>query len=201
MLFISLSYSFLTSSPYKAYTHIPFNINNCINFVNSNHYHDRIVTHKNQLATILNNIHWTQLSSSNRRNSAAGTGSSTSSHRGKKILSNSKQQQHGRQKHNNNQNNRFKNAFVEKTVVIAYNKPRNVLTTHSNDEASMILIDKNGSSIRRQTVYNDIQTVHGWVCTQKSDENNSDNETFETITGIRSKLHAIGRLDCDTTGL
>lgn len=70
----------------------------------------------------------------------------------------------------------FRRGNGEKTVVLLYNKPPNVVTSHVSDDA-------------RTTVYDEIQNLAGHSI------------SFEEITGIRSKLHAIGRLDADTTGL
>jgi pseudouridine synthase len=75
----------------------------------------------------------------------------------------------------------------EKTVVIAYHKPPNVLTSHSDEEA--LKAAKN-----RRTVYDDIESMQGWTGNAGGD--------WRSVTGIvKSRLHAIGRLDCDTTGL
>jgi pseudouridine synthase len=79
------------------------------------------------------------------------------------------------------------NNGEEKTVVIAYHKPPNVITSHSDEEAL-----KAGNN--RRTVYEDIESLQGWT-------GNASND-WRSVTGIvHSKLHAIGRLDCDTTGL
>jgi 16S rRNA U516 pseudouridylate synthase RsuA-like enzyme len=84
----------------------------------------------------------------------------------------------------------------ERTVVILYNKPPNIITSHESQDS-------------RGTVYEDIQSMRGFSPTsQSSDLDTSRNclqiaasTAFEEATGIRSKLHAIGRLDADTTGL
>jgi pseudouridine synthase len=154
----------------------------------------------------------TKLKSSNRSSNRPS---------GRKGVNNQQYQQ----QNNNNNNNNNRKRCIEKTVVIAYNKPANVLTTHSEDEAALIVVDKDGYTIQRKTVYNEIRTLHGWVNNKTrsttttthlsnstvdakydvkvsldpSDKNNRN--CFESITGIKSKLHAIGRLDCDTTGL
>ena len=47
----------------------------------------------------------------------------------------------------------------------------------------------------RRTVYEDILTMNGYV-----GSSSKSGQTFEEVTGIKSKLHAIGRLDADTTG-
>ena len=82
----------------------------------------------------------------------------------------------------------------ERTVVIMYHKPPNVITSHSNADA----ISKTQTEQTRCTVYEDIYTMKGFV----SDESQTGKEiNFETATNIQSKLHAIGRLDAATTGL
>jgi 16S rRNA U516 pseudouridylate synthase RsuA-like enzyme len=91
----------------------------------------------------------------------------------------------------------------ERTIVILYNKPPNIITSHESQDS-------------RETVYEDIQSMMGFSPpSQSSDLDTSRNwrrncleenkfaasAAFEEATGIRSKLHAIGRLDADTTGL
>ena len=85
----------------------------------------------------------------------------------------------------------------ERTTVILYHKPANVITSHSsNDEAPSY------SHERRRTVYEDIYSMNGYVEKHNTHkEISSRDKCFEEITGIKSKLHAIGRLDADTTGL
>jgi 16S rRNA U516 pseudouridylate synthase RsuA-like enzyme len=78
----------------------------------------------------------------------------------------------------------------ERSVVILYNKPPNVITSHKSDDS-------------RSTVYEEIQSMRGFL---PSDDNTPTapsqlDVNFEQATGIRSKLHAIGRLDVDTSGL
>ena len=91
---------------------------------------------------------------------------------------------------------------LERTVVIAYHKPANTITSHADDSA--IAANKKGP---RQTVYDDIFSMQGWkqqaTKTKDGNVNNrvSHEISFQQATGIQSKLHAIGRLDCDTTGL
>jgi pseudouridine synthase len=70
----------------------------------------------------------------------------------------------------------------EGTVVILFHKPANVLTSHLSEDS-------------RSTVYDQVQSMDGFI------HNDQANRSFEDATGIRSKLHAIGRLDADTTGL
>eukprot|EP00536_Pseudo-nitzschia_multiseries_P000155 jgi/Psemu1/293937/fgenesh1_pm.3_\ len=89
----------------------------------------------------------------------------------------------------------------EKTIVILYHKPPNVITSHESQDD-------------RSTVYEDIQSMRGFLPARANGDDNDDNRngnvngrhpssvvSFEEATGIRSKLHAIGRLDADTTGL
>ena len=74
----------------------------------------------------------------------------------------------------------------EQTVVILFNKPANIVTSHVVPEDDL-----------RSTVYDEVQSMKGF----KSAGNINDILSFDQATGIRSKLHAIGRLDADTTGL
>ncbi|CAB9508805.1 Ribosomal small subunit pseudouridine synthase A [Seminavis robusta] len=84
----------------------------------------------------------------------------------------------------------------EKTVVIAYHKPANVITSHSDEQAL------SEGHARRSTVYDDIQSMKGWVIVDPQQQHSQhNNNNWQRATGIHSKLHAIGRLDCDTTGL
>lgn len=83
----------------------------------------------------------------------------------------------------------------ERTVVILYHKPANVITSHSsNDEVP------NSALERRRTVYEDVYSMNGYVG-GNNEMSKKDSPKFEEVTGIKSKLHAIGRLDADTTGL
>lgn len=87
----------------------------------------------------------------------------------------------------------------EKTVVILYHKPANVITSHSNMDES-----PGDTSERRRTVYEDIYRMNGYVANIKHNDKQLTGKypnSFEDLTGIKSKLHAIGRLDADTTGL
>ena len=88
-----------------------------------------------------------------------------------------------------------RSARREKTVVIMYHKPPNVITSHSNADA----ISKTQTEQSRCTVYEDIYTMKGFVADQSIKDKEMLN--FETATNIQSKLHAIGRLDAATTGL
>eukprot|EP00986_Skeletonema_menzelii_P016996 scaffold16886_cov148-Skeletonema_menzelii.AAC.3 len=82
----------------------------------------------------------------------------------------------------------------ERTVVIMYHKPPNVITSHSNAGA----LAKTHTEQTRCTVYEDIYTMKGFV----ADQSKTGKEiSFEAATNIQSKLHAIGRLDAATTGL
>ena len=86
----------------------------------------------------------------------------------------------------------------ERTIVILYNKPSDIITSHVSQDS-------------RLTVYEDVQSMKGFLPPSHSggmsartsiEENRPAASTsFEKATGIRSKLHAIGRLDADTTGL
>lgn len=90
------------------------------------------------------------------------------------------------------------NAKKERTIVILYNKPPNIITSHESQDS-------------RSTVYEDVQNMRGFLSGSQSpdkdagssllDTGSASSVTFEKATGIRSKLHAIGRLDADTTGL
>lgn len=89
----------------------------------------------------------------------------------------------------------------EKTVVILYHKPANIITSHSTKDES-----PNSASQRRCNVYEDIYSMDGYVENAGHEMNyknlyGGNAQTFEEVTGIKSKLHAIGRLDADTTGL
>jgi pseudouridine synthase len=78
----------------------------------------------------------------------------------------------------------------EKTVVLLFNKPANVITSHVSEDS-------------RSTVYDEVQSMKGFIRHEHKagDQNDRPLASFEKVTGIRSKLHAIGRLDADTTGL
>lgn len=83
------------------------------------------------------------------------------------------------------------NAKIERTIVILYNKPSNIITSHESQDS-------------RITVYEDVLSMKGFLPPSQSIDNNdgpANSLAFEKATGIRSKLHAIGRLDADTTGL
>ena len=88
----------------------------------------------------------------------------------------------------------------ERTVVILYHKPPNVVTSHANEDVE-----------GRTNVYQDVCSMRGY-CGEKNERNGSNNcqanptwpqapdLSFPRVTGIRSRLHAVGRLDADTTG-
>ena len=82
---------------------------------------------------------------------------------------------------------------VERTVVLLYNKPPNTVTSHTNKDQS-----PEGTVLPRRTVYEDIATLKGYVGPA---DTTSTIQTFQQLTNITSKLHAVGRLDADTSGL
>lgn len=108
------------------------------------------------------------------------------------------QQKNHRESNNNN-------YPQESTVVIIYHKPPNVITSHSNaDEISQTakaLLKTNEDdqdTSPRRTVYEDIYSMNGFV---SDGPDVGTNIGFGEATKIQSKLHAVGRLDADTTGL
>jgi len=107
-----------------------------------------------------------------------------------------------------------KSQEIEKTVVILYHKSKGVITSHSNQDSVKQKSTQSDNEheqqeVNRQTVYQDIMSMKGYISSSSSNTNNDTNthtskdkdSSFENVTGIRSKLHAIGRLDADTTGL
>jgi len=84
----------------------------------------------------------------------------------------------------------------ERTVVIMYHKPPNVITSHSDADHVSVSAIAGQSGSTRKTVYEDIYSMQGFISRKTLVA-----KSFEKATGIQSKLHAIGRLDADTTGL
>lgn len=78
---------------------------------------------------------------------------------------------------------------TERTVVLLYNKPKHVVTTHSEH-------DEKG----RTNVYQDIMSMKGYVGPLSQDDDTATRD-FATVTNMNHKLHAVGRLDAETTGL
>jgi pseudouridine synthase len=99
------------------------------------------------------------------------------------------------------QQQRHEQPPPERTVVLAYFKPSGVVTTHADDD-----------ELGRPNVYREIFSMKGYKssCDDNNDnknknknDNKNDNKNvlFEQVTNMRTRLHAIGRLDADTTGL
>ena len=87
-------------------------------------------------------------------------------------------------------------ALQERTVVLLYNKPPNVVTSHAEDDIK-----------GRQNVYQDIYSMKGWVGMERNEMNGNQHPSalsyfpsFADVTRIQSRLHAVGRLDAETTG-
>jgi 23S rRNA pseudouridine2605 synthase len=89
----------------------------------------------------------------------------------------------------------------ERTVVLLYHKPPQVVTTHASDDP-----------LGRRNVYEDVASMVGFVGprrekppsrSRRREPSHSVSSDFQDATGIRpgTKLHAVGRLDADTTGL
>jgi pseudouridine synthase len=76
----------------------------------------------------------------------------------------------------------FPNQRLDRTIVLLYNKPPNVVTTHAaSDEKGRI------------NVFDDIRSMRGCP---------TDEVTLERMRGVHlDNWHAVGRLDVDTTGL
>jgi pseudouridine synthase len=75
-------------------------------------------------------------------------------------------------------------ASTEKTVVLLYHKPANIVTTHANNDP-----------LGRSNVYDDIYSMKGYRGSLRKQD-------FCSVTGIcNNRLEAIGRLDADTSGL
>lgn len=83
----------------------------------------------------------------------------------------------------------------ESTVVILYNKPAGVVTSHSNAD----LAPKDSDGKARMTVYQDVMNMMGYRTSPP--DLTPQASTFQDVTGIHSKLHAIGRLDVETVGV
>ena len=85
---------------------------------------------------------------------------------------------------------------AENTVVLLYHKPPNVITSHSGADRAPKTSDGGG----RRTVYEDVMSARGYASPH---ERGGRGLSFEEITGIHrgTKLHAVGRLDADTSGL
>lgn len=71
----------------------------------------------------------------------------------------------------------------ERTVVIMYNKPPNVITSHSNADASSA---KDKSTTRRRTVYEDIYSMKGFVADSRR-PGGTYSSNFEEATQIQSR--------------
>lgn len=80
----------------------------------------------------------------------------------------------------------YSHGEPETTVVLLYNKPKNIVTTH----------DTTNDPLNRTNVYDDVQSMKGYRGSVVGAR-----ASFEQCTGIRSRLHAVGRLDTDTSGL
>ena len=119
----------------------------------------------------------------------------------KRTLNNSPDVKH---KQVNQKKNLQNQIYEEKTVVIIYHKPANIVTTHASENFSD---SQQKNREKRKNVYEDILSMKGYTPIKSSTSNkpiSSRNDTaipsFSEVTGIRSKLHAIGRLDAATTG-
>jgi pseudouridine synthase len=79
----------------------------------------------------------------------------------------------------------------ERTVVLLYHKPADVVTTHATDDP-----------LGRRNVYDDIYSMRGFRGGGRRGEAESSVASFSSATGIYSgRLESFGRLDADTTGL
>ena len=94
---------------------------------------------------------------------------------------------------------------IEKTIVILYHKPKDIITSHSNQDSVPLAELHNFQKCGRATVYQDIMTMEGYLGGASGERINASTsepkKCFEQVTGIKSKLHAVGRLDAETTGL
>jgi 23S rRNA pseudouridine2605 synthase len=74
-----------------------------------------------------------------------------------------------------------------RTVVLLYNKPSGVVTTHEETDAK-----------GRVNVYQDVLSMRGFVPSSPSNLN----KTLQQLTGVNpTEWNAVGRLDVDTSGL
>ena len=89
---------------------------------------------------------------------------------------------------------------AERTVVIMYHKPPNIVTSHSEKSSTVV---NNTTTQIRKTVYDDIMSMQGYIPSTKMNHGvmKKGITSFSHTTNIYSKLHAIGRLDADTSGL
>ena len=106
-------------------------------------------------------------------------------------------------------NNYYSNQIIqiestrrERTVVILYHKPSNVITSHSNSDE----VSSTSKEPHRRTVYADIFSMNDYISdttsnTSKQTNTKQTNTNFAEATQVQSKLHAVGRLDADSTGL
>ncbi len=155
-------------------------------------------------------------------------------HSKKLLLSTNSSENRSSSIHDRNNYNHLeiKHDKLEKTVVLLYYKPQNVITSHSNLDSTrattttrrgMLYKDDHDNDTKkiekndeRITVYDDIQSMKGYIpnninnkndnyksssSSSNTSKNNKQHKSFQEVTGIQSKLHAIGRLDVDTTGL
>jgi len=80
-----------------------------------------------------------------------------------------------------------------------YHKKQGVITSHSSSDIAPAS-NQNGA-VTRTTVYDDIMSMEGFIPSHTDNMKDKAYLSFQEATRIRSKLHAIGRLDADTTGL
>jgi pseudouridine synthase len=85
----------------------------------------------------------------------------------------------------------------EKTVVLLYHKPKDLVCTHSAYD-----------ELDRMNVYNDVMSMKTFIprareapLKQQAKSPGPSPSYFSLVTGISSKLHSIGRLDAATSGL
>jgi pseudouridine synthase len=81
---------------------------------------------------------------------------------------------------------------AERTVVLLYHKPPNVVTSHN----------ATNDPLGRRTVYDDVRSMIGYL-SSNSVKPSCQSTAFYEVTRIHptTRLHAVGRLDADTTGL